>query len=361
MKKNIFWIMVAIAITAILPSCSSSEEPDIPDNSRLIFEFATVNRATDGVTVRSAPYSSEATHKVARASVYAFKDDGGGNYLWVKTYDNITWPGVGESFGTYVVPDDQKLAPGDYKLLAVGREATDSYTLTTPTTTTNFNDFSASMPYPKVNRAIFAGSADISVSPTGGGRVSIQLTRKVAGIIGYFSNVPTQVGGTAVGSVHVVITSPGVFGNTSVNLTTGLGSVNYNQVISIIDVLNINQQEVDASIGDGVYKGNDLSSQGVSKVANTQLNGSFVIPTMNVSMSVVLSPVGAPGTALKSWKVLKDGSPTFNLDANSFYSIGVKKSNTSTDGDNPIDLNKEETFSLTILPNWQVVNDLTIE
>ena len=39
---------------------------------------------------------------------------------------------------------------------------------------------------------IFAGSADAEVMAQGGTRVSIEMTRKVAGVLGYFKNVPKR-------------------------------------------------------------------------------------------------------------------------------------------------------------------------
>lgn len=359
--KRIFLFTVLSAI--LFASCTSNENEETDkDSKNLTFTFATVNKLENGLKI--GPVSSEAKHKVSRVVVYAFKQNASGDYLYVKTFDGIQWPGVGESFYTYTVPEADNLAQGEYKLLAVGREATDQYTLTTLDANTNFNDFSATLPLPMTSNAIFAGSADITVGTEGGGRVSIQLTRQIAGLMGYFSSVPAVVGGVRAEVLAIVLTQSenNGFGNLQVNLTNGFGSVPNGGSLTITAIdLRLQNTTMEGSVE--IFTGNTLT--GISKLDNSQLQGTYLIPAMNVKMEVVLALANGSqlGTILKSWpvKMAADGSDTFNLVANHFYTLGIKKSDTSTDGDTPVNLNREESLSLSILPEWVSIENLTIE
>ena len=66
---------------------------------------------------------------------------------------------------------------------------------------------------------IFAGSADAEVMAQGGTRVSIEMTRKVAGVLGYFKNVPQVLNGSTVKYLRLKVSNS----NQQVNLTNGVG------------------------------------------------------------------------------------------------------------------------------------------
>lgn len=360
--KNLFLLAGLSAI--LFASCSNDEEPTVKRSDNLTFEFAVVNKAEDGSNLmRSGLYSSEAKHKVSRVVVYAFKKNGA-DYLYEKTFDNILWPGEGISSYTYVVDEADDLSTGDYKLLAVGREATDSYTLTTLNATTNFDDFSASYTLPRANNAIFAGSATLTVGAAGGGNVSIQMTRQVAGLVGYFSNVPSDINGETPDILAIVVTEAenSGFGNTTVNLTTGTGSNPYPSANTLV-VVDLRTQTTGMDGTVPVFMGNTVSN--VTKLDTTQLNGSYIIPTKSVKMELVLAKIvgGQLGTPLRSWpvKMSSNGSTTFDIIANHYYTLGTKNSNTDTDDDTPINLNRNEAIYLTILPDWTEIHDLVID
>ena len=80
------------------------------------------------------------------------------------------------------------------------------------------------------------------------------------------------------------------------------------------------------AVSNGVYVGNDLSGQGVVKVPNSQLGGSFYIPVSGVSMTLGL--YDASGVAIKEWTVSdtnSSGATQFNLMANHFLFIGCER------------------------------------
>ena len=209
---------------------------------------------------------------------------------------------------------------------------------------------------------IFAGSADAEVMAQGGTRVSIEMTRKVAGVLGYFKNVPQVLNGSTVKYLRLKVSNS----NQQVNLTNGVGINTAPTPYNIID-MDLSGQ----AVSNGVYVGNDLSGQGVVKVPNSQLGGSFYIPVSGVSMTLGL--YDASGVAIKEWTVSdtnSSGATQFNLMANHFYSLGVKGATGSVDGgtpgnpgddDAPVDLLTDQNIVITISPAWELIHNLVIQ
>lgn len=66
----------------------------------------------------------------------------------------------------FAVPDNDKLAAGDYQFLAIGREATDNYRISTPVVgTTKINDMIAHITTPGQESEIFAGTLQLYRRP----------------------------------------------------------------------------------------------------------------------------------------------------------------------------------------------------
>ena len=188
------------------------------------------------------------------------------------------------------------------------------------------------------------------------------MTRKVAGILGYFKNVPQQLNGSTVQYLRLTVSNS----NQQVNLTTGTGINTAPASYKVIDI-DLSGQ----AVSDGVFIGNDLSSQGVVKVANSQLGGAFYMPVSGVTMTLGL--YDSTGTAIKEW-IVKDSSngnaTTFDILANHFYSLGIKGVAGSTNGgtpgntgddDNPIDLLIDQNIVITISPAWALIHNLIIQ
>ena len=112
-----------------------------------------------------------------------------------------------------------------------------------------------------------------------------------------------------------------------------------------------------------------MSGAGVVKVPNSQLGGLFLIPVSGVTLTLGLYT--ADGTVIKEW-VVKDSSgnlTTFDIQANHFYSLGMKaKANTTTgepgdpgDDDAPVDLLTDQNIVITISPAWELIHNLVIQ
>lgn len=348
-------------ITMLIASCAilfgSCAKNEVPENDlapgTLRFEVS----ARNSLDTRSNLYSQEPVHSVSNVNVYVFRKSGS-DYLYLKTYTMPSWT-TGHSFGRYDVPTADMVPAGDYKFLAVGRDATDNFTLPTlQANTTNYNDFIVSIASAGQETEIFAGSYTATITSQGM-RVPITITRQVAGVLGYFKNVPVDINGTTVKYLRLTISNS----NLNLNLTTGMGTAPTSTSYNLINV----DLSTQATNSDGAYVGNDLSSVGVVKVANSQLNGAFVMPVNGITLTLGL--YDASNAPLKTWTVLNDGAAeTFNILGNHFYALGTKVATNSTTGtpedptpDAPIDLMKDQAITVTISPNWTAIHNMTIQ
>ncbi|MCR9011214.1 FimB/Mfa2 family fimbrial subunit [Gabonibacter chumensis] len=356
MKKWYFMTLASILMLAC--SKNESEGPRDISQGNIVFELATVNQSENGIKAKTRPlYSQEAVQEVERVFIYAFKNNGT-NYVYDTTY-TTAWP-KGTTFMRYFVANNNKLEAGDYQFLVVGRELTDNFTLTTPVIgTTQITDMTATIPSVGKESEIFAGEKNVSVTSEGV-RVSVEMTRKIAGILGYFINVPAVIGNVNVATLRLTITNA----STQLNLYSGLGSSPTGTSFNVFNI-DLTGQAVTSA---GVFAGNDLTGQGVVKLDNTQLMGRFFIPTSNISMTLGL--YDAAGNALKTWSVVNESSTTFDLLPNHFYTLGKKVTKGDTTGggtpdkgddDAPIDLLKDQVIAITINPNWSQFHNLVIQ
>ena len=355
---KLYFLLALASISMLACSKNDSTEPtDIPDGN-IVFELATVNELQTGISRTRPLYSQEAVQEVEQVAIYAFKKNGG-NYQYDTTYMVSNWS-KGTTFMRFAIATSNKLATGDYQILVVGREASDNYTITSPVQgTTLTTGMAASVLNPGMESEIFAGYTNFTVSSEGV-RVSVEMARKIAGVLGYFKNVPAMIGSSNVKTLRLTVSNA----DKQVNLYSGIGSTPTNASYEIFNI-DLSGQTVTA---EGVFAGNDLSGQGVVKVDNSQLLGRFILPVSNVTMTLGL--YDASGTALKTWKVLNSNNENINIMANNFYALGQKVAKGDTTGggtpdpgddDAPIDLLKDQVIAITINPNWAQFNNLTIQ
>ncbi len=358
MKK---WMFLAMA-TVLTAACSDCDDPlptvdDTKAEGSVIFEISAVNKLDDGNTRSNNVYSQDVTQHVTNVLVHAFGKNGS-DYTYTRTYTISGWSD-GTTFKRYVVNESEKLPQGEYKFLAVGRNASDLYTITTPTSSTTFDNMLATVANSGDESEIFAGTVTAQVLGQGS-RVSIEMTRKVAGVLGYFKNVPQILNGATVKYLRLSVTDS----NQQVNLTNG---VSISSAIAPYNIINMDLSG--QTVTNGIYTGNNLSAQGVVKVANSQLSGSYLIPVSGVQLTLGL--YDASGTPIKTWTV-KDsngGTSTFNILANHFYSLGTKAqagninggTDAAGDDDAPVDLLTDQNIVVTISPAWELIHNLVIQ
>lgn len=351
--------MYLFAASMFMFACSESDDavPQAPEsNAAITFDLSAVSKA-EGNT-RTPVYSQEASQHVTRVTIYAFKNDGSGNYMYQQQYTPAGWTD-GMTFMRYEVPTANQVAPGDYMFLAVGRDAVDMYTIASPTVgVTTFPMMTATVAASGNESEIFAGSASATVTQEGGTRVSIPMTRQVAGVLGYFKNIPQAINGVTVQFLRLSVSNS----NQTVNLATGAG------VNSAVAAYNIIDMDLSAQpVVDGIYTGNDLSGQGVATLPMSQLGGAFLIPVSGVTM--ILGLYDALGNPIKTWTVMDGAAANTSILANHFYSLGTKKMAGNTTGgtglpgdvDAPIDLLYDQNIVITINPAWDVIHNLVIQ
>lgn len=323
-------------------------------------------------------YSSEALQQVNAMKVYVFKESGsdyvyseeinGGNF----GFNNSSAQGTESHSYTLT----KNLTDGKYKFLAVGYE--EGYGTTfkalTMTPTTKLSELLLELNAGKNADEVFSGVSDaVTVSETSKSfNVGVKLNRVVAGILGYFKNVPYQIenGGKMVQVKHVLVYV--VKKGTSAKLADRSASGVDDNKYTIIDI-DMSDYSQD---GDNNWYDVPAKSGEVATVENSVLQGAYSLPiaavTGNNTLEVVLTG-DDKSTALKTFKVKDVDSYEFAINANHFYSLGQKKTNDDTNGgdpdpdpepddnDDPIDLSKDQIITITVNAKWTAIHDLEIE
>lgn len=327
-------------------------------------------------------YSSEALQQVNAMKVYVFKEEPGGEYVYSEEINGSNFgfnnsAAVGTESHSYTLTD--KLADGKYKFLAVGYEEGYGNTfkdLTMAPNTTKLSELLLELDNGQNADEVFSGVSDaVTVSATSTSfNVGVELHRVVAGILGYFKNVPFEIenGGKMVQVKHVLVNviKKGTSAKLADRTANGVGESKY----TIIDI--------DMSTYSNSKDGNNnwysvpAKSGAVATVANSVLQGAYSLPIAAVKGSNTLEvvPTGEnKSTVLKTFKVKEADSNDFAINANHFYSLGQKMTNDDTNGgdpdpdpdpddnDDPIDLSKDQIITITVNANWDAIHDLTIE
>lgn len=325
-------------------------------------------------------YSSEALQQVNAMKVYVFKESGD-DYVYS---EEITDDGnFGFNNNTAAETESHsytltnKLTDGKYKFLAVGYE--EGYTttfkgLTTMTqNTTKLSELLLELNSGQNADEVFSGVSDaVTVSATSTSfNVGVELHRVVAGILGYFKNVPFEIenGGKMVQVKHVLVNviKKGTSAKLADRTANGVDESKY----TIIDI-DMSSYSKD---GDNNWYYVPAKSGDVATVANSVLQGAYSLPIAAVTGSNTLEVVltGDGGTVLKTFKVKDENSSEFAINANHFYSLGQKMTNDDTtggdpdpdpdpdDNDDPIDLSKDQIITITVNAEWTDIHNLTIE
>ena len=386
MKKNYFAMAILACGLLTFSACSNDDafnedETNVTAgetrNVELTFNFS----VNSGEQTRGGRplYSSEALQQVNAMKVYVFKESGD-DYVYSKEitddgnfgFNNST--AVGEESHSYTLTD--KLTDGKYKFLAVGYEegyGTTFKALSMTENTTKLSDLLLELNDSQNADEVFSGVSDaVTVSATSTSfNVGVELNRVVAGILGYFKNVPYQIEneGKMVQVKHVLVNV--IKKGTSAKLEDRSASGVEDKTYTIIDI-NMSSYTKD---GDNNWYSVAAKSDNVATVANSVLQGAYSLPIAAVTGSNTLEVVLTgedKSTVLKKFKVKDADSNDFAINANHFYSLGQKKTDDDTNGgtpdpgtddddDDPIDLSKDQIITITVNANWSAIHDLTIE
>ena len=381
--KKIITLIAACGL--LLGSCVKSGPGSGDETGTVTFKVTAVNSL--GLT-RGDIYTSTTAGTIptmGSINVYAFmKNDGDGNYLFVGQPVELIDNYDDEAYTAQEVVPDGTFAAGDYKFIAVGRVASDGYTIADPVAgTTNFNDFSATIAntvYATAGAAVnvlFAGNITQSIEVQGA-NIEIDISRHVAGVFAYISDVPSQIGGIAVQNVRLVVSNA----STAVNLGTGVGySVLGSEYYPLM--FDFDSQTVNNGVYSGmadVYDSADPPALILDVVDGGQIASNYALPVGPVTMQLQLvgddPAVDGTENPLKTWNLQYNNSPNITLQPNVLVSIGKKtvadttlgsdgvEGDTSEDGsgadDTPASLLTDETITVNILKDWSSVQDLTL-
>lgn len=406
MKKN-YLAMTAMAIGLLtFSACSSDDDFGGEQTTTAKGEMQDVE-LTFNIGVNSAKgtrggrplYSAEALQRVNDVDVYVFEKVGEtDDYKYVKEINkgsdfgfkntDANYSGEKDETHSYTLTD--KLASGTYKFLAIGYEKDhantyDALTLSdTEDQETKLADVVLTLKGTHADEVFSGVSNDVTVGTENQSiNVSIELKRVVAGVLGYFKNVPYELehDGEMVTVKHVFVTA--VKKGTSATLAdrkakgVASGDTRYN----IIDIVLTGSKSEN---GNWYAKAAAVASDGTpATVADAFLAGQFSLPIAAVDGQCTLQVVltgDDTSVALRTYNVKQGSDTAFSLDANSIYMIGHKSTDDGTNGedgtddgeedkdpndpdkdDDPVDLSKEQILSITVLADWDGFYDLDLE
>lgn len=411
MKKN-YLAMAAMAIGLLtFSACSSDDDFGGEQTTTAKGEMQDVE-LTFNIGVNSGKetragrplYSAEALQRVNKMNVYYFKEDNG-QYKYAGEVTSA------DNFGFQLTADEgnkttqntlkETLEEGaSYKFLAIGLEdngsAYSDFKTQLTAGTTVLENVKLTLGTGGVADEAFAGVSDVITITDGKASknpIKIQLNRVVAGVLGYFKNVPYKVnygnnGLVQVTKVVVKAVQKGtdvkyVDNGTTVSNVWAAGTQNN----TAYDLITINLDGCTEVAGQNIYSNANYKGYGENNVVveeNSFVGGQFVLPVVTKASTNTLvvelrGQVGSGEKVLKTFQVKKGGEIAYSLDANSFYSIGHKSTADGTNGENgdedpdiddpkdpdkdddPVDLSKETYIELTVNAAWSAIYDLDLE
>ena len=218
--------------------------------------------------------------------------------------------------------------------------------------------------------------------------VSVTLKRQVAGLLGYFKNIPIKKLNDE--GKECVVKKIEVRANATItqlkfpvdntnnsNRLNGASQVEQSTVLLSYDLTEYSDQVADAEVGDTYTI--DAKTGDVATVANSVLAGRFVIPYASAvtgeTNTLTVALVGDEGD-IRTWKIKIAGQNggsysggdeyNYNILRNNFYSIGQKLKSDTTDPDpetpgdedDPIDLSQDNDVIIILNDAWDVIYDM---
>lgn len=390
MKKN---LLFAAAAGIMLFSACSNDEDVIIDGANDVNVSGEItlalNAGGNGTESRAARpvYSSEAYSEVTDVELKLFKKNGEN---W-ETATGVTtdlakegwairnWetqsavsPGTTDNMTTKTVKLKNLDKSAKYKLVAYGYK-------TELKTTLNWTAASA-VATPNAGEdveEIFAGEEEFSTNDEG--KISttpvlVEMRREVAGVLGYFKNIPEKVGKTTVKSVRVYASSSNTAYNIpSLSLQNQCGTAARNRVTVLsLDI------PAEATVVEGIYNWAGKNETNLKTEANSLLGGCFLVPFAKVEgkATFTIALCDENGNDLKTWTGVldqiqtgEDDTKIFNVNRNYFYSFGKKLKADTTNGpdpgnpdpDKPIDLSVNTEITIILNNAWGVIHNMGIE
>lgn len=404
--KNYLYVSAVGAM--LLAACSNDDtvplggEEAVQPGSAITL---TVNSSGDGLSTRAGRpvNSSEAANNVTAVRLYIYNPSGTdvtnaalaagtqNPVLWTAGPSDSATPGNNQNHKASQTVKLNKLATnGVYIVVAYGYNTALDYTITAGTSADD--SFIATLPAATNESELFAGKATFNVvngNIQAGTTSEVELRRHVAGLLGYFKNVPilypNPVSGlpTPVAFVRVYASSHATsFTFPSVLNVNGTGNNTKTRVLDLgLSTLITDYLAQVTAAGTNltkVFSIPAISTGTTATVPNSILKGRFLVPFAQVAGATTFTVQleDASGTVLKTWDVVNNAltgdKKIYDVRRNYFYSIGQKVKASSIDGgttdpgstddnDNPIDLSQETVITVTVNDAWDTIYNLGIE
>ena len=404
--KNYLYVSAVGAM--LLAACSNDDtvplggEEAVQPGSAITL---TVNSSGDGLSTRAGRpvNSSEAANNVTAVRLYIYNPSGTdvtnaalaagtqNPVLWTAGPSDSATPGNNQNHKASQTVKLNKLATnGVYTVVAYGYNTALDYTITAGTSADD--SFIATLPAATNESELFAGKATFNVvngNIQAGTTSEVELRRHVAGLLGYFKNVPilypNPVSGlpTPVAFVRVYASSHATsFTFPSVLNVNGTGNNTKTRVLDLgLSTLITDYLAQVTAAGTNmtkVFSIPAISTGTTATVPNSILKGRFLVPFAQVTGATTFTVQleDASGTVLKTWDVVNNAltgdKKIYDVRRNYFYSIGQKVKASSIDGgttdpgstddnDNPIDLSQETVITVTVNDAWDTIYNLGIE
>ena len=399
MKKGMFFALAASSL--LLGACSSDDAVvnTVGQNEAVQQIVLQVASSGDGLTTRAGRplYSSQALQTIQNVRVVIYN----ATTKAIVKDTKLDWKestiyktnGHGRQF-TISLKGDNRLAEGNYKVMAVGYSEGSDYTYALDVTGEDltgktYSDITATLKAGKVAEEVFAGDADLKINAdkkitnltsNEEDGVAVTLHRQVAGSFGYFSNIPARVNGKDAKTLRLVVRGKNdklTFNHFNSSFTTTGNTIQYyvNGSTSTNAALVTDAQFKDVSNGYVLYtinlndwfKNGDTNHDGVltnddgwthpTNVKTTIVKGSvfgssFIIPfaLTHEKSTMELQLLDADNNIIKTWTVsiptsdknddgtkgaIDESASIFNVVRNHMYNLGVKTSNGTTTPPDP--------------------------
>ena len=366
---------IPILIILFLSACTSDETPFPPEpdgQGNVTFVF----KAGSELTTRTVLNSSDNRQHVEKVHLYIFS--GIDEAATCQQIKEMPWPKPGDV--GYVTTERSYsivLAPGAYTFLAIGLDDKSGTTYNLPAAVaigSTLANAKAALASGQTRTDIaqselYAGFATApNVQASGNAAVTIDLWRRVAGVMGWFKNIPTQINNIPVSKVQIAfytqqnksgylkaqelemnsypydITNPANFKD---YITDPISTSETDKIVATMDVpANIDAATV-LSAGSYMLPAAAPSvGNGTEYTLRIELIGSdgSVLKAVRVKTApgdpLYINPTGS-GTG-----IIDTGGPCrFPIVANHFYSIGTSLA--------PVDLGGGDDIVLTVNPDWK--------
>lgn len=419
-----FLTMAAFAAMCVFATTSCSNDDDVLSGSNGIenVEGITAGEITlalngggEGMNTRAIGRpvnSSAAANNVDEVQLKLFKKSGN-TYTEVTnasfvdgnakmTDGKISWTNATTEEGTPGYEDDNRdtkkviklnslEANGEYKLLAYGyKKGYEPYSANATFDNSNVWYTSATVANSQDDvQELFGGYTTFKTNENGKIEtlnVTVTMKRQVAGLLGYFKNIPIKKLNSA--GEECIVTGIEVRANATTtqlvfpvdntnnsNRLNGASQTEQSTVLLKYDLSEYKSQTTNANVGD-TYQIPAKTGTDVKTVANSVLAGRFVIPyASHVNTNTLTVALTSEKGDVRTWKIkinkqnntdyAGDDAYSYDILRNYFYSIGKKlKSDEAPvgpeepDSDEPIDLNQDNDIILIVNDAWDVVYDM---